>query len=159
MLGVGAAAAWLALRVVTTLRIGVLLGVALLSASALIRPSIRRWIPERACQVPGSLVQRHRMSHVAYLWGFQLGLGIRTFLVTPAFYGMLAVAVGQRHVCESILICVVYGLARGMAIAVVAVRRRPRGAFSELDLLVGLERKLRIPLVVVLVLAVLSMLM
>jgi hypothetical protein len=92
----------------------------------------------------------------AFRWGFRLGLGFCTYLVTPAFYALLAVALGQMHPAGSWLLCMVYGAARGIVIAWSAVTKaRIEARGDPLPTPKGrLKRALRVPLLVMTVLGV-----
>ncbi len=146
-LGLGATAAWLMIHSTASLRVGLVVGLGTVAALAVMCPSLCVWIPERSCQVPGSLTRTKSMRRTAFLWGLQLGIGVRSFVVTPAFYGMLAVAACQRHPQAVSLVCLTYGLVRGAAIAFVSVRkRRFQGPLAGPGPGIGLERALRVPM-------------
>jgi hypothetical protein len=91
----------------------------------------------------------HRLDLTAFRWGIQLGLGVCSFVVTPGLYALLAVAVGEREAVFAWTICLVYGVTRGGTIAgfsFLNARRDRTGGGPQPG--TGLERVLRIPLVV-----------
>jgi hypothetical protein len=150
LLGAAISVAWFVTSSFDAVRIGLLLGIVPLCVLGMIWPAVRRWLPERACQVPGALMMVPRPSSAALKWGIQLGTGVRTFVVTPAFYVLLAVALSEREAWFPGLVCIAYGVARGATIAffafVTALRKRAGGRR-----LAGahLEVALRIPLLLV----------
>jgi hypothetical protein len=138
--------AWLALAPFEAARTAVVLGIAGVGATAVLLPSLRRWLPEAACQVP-SRRMAEAVHHAAFRWGVELGTGIRTFTVTPALYALFAVALVQDDPAVAAGVSAVYGCARGTAIAsfaIVYARRRQHDAGLPG---IGLERAMRVPLV------------
>lgn len=137
----------LALSSLHAVRTGLVFGVAGLSAAALGWPSLRRWLPERGCQVPVSRLRRGSLGQAAFHWGVELGLGLCTFAVTPALYAMLALAIGQKHPVGAALVCMLYGASRGATIARFAIAYSHR-VETRVFPGTGLERSLRGPLLV-----------
>lgn len=123
------------------------------SVVGLLRPQARRWLPERTCQVSDALI-RGSMRRAGFRWGLVLGAGVCTYLVTPAMYAMIGVAVAQRGCLSSGLICTSYGLARTLAIAGFVALRRTQGRWGTTEPGEGLERVLRVPLVALSIAAV-----
>lgn len=148
VLGVGSASVALALRGYPSLRIGLLVGLGCVSIGATLFRRWRRWIPQRGRQVRSALLREKTPDRAAFGWGFQLGTGVRTLVVTPAFYAFVALAASQTRPVAAFFLCVFYGAARGATIF----------AFSELTLRMegpgradwepghGLEKGLRVPL-------------
>lgn len=96
------------------------------SVVALFVPSVRALLPDRQRQVRVKHM-RSRPARAAAEWGFDLGTGVLTHYITPAFYAFLGVAVAQASPEATFGVTVMYGLARGTAIAGLAVR------YSHLD--------------------------
>jgi hypothetical protein len=82
-------------------------------------------------------------------WGFILGFGLRTYLVTPGAYAMLAAIATQPYPVAALLLGMWYGVARGMTIAVFALKAAP-SARSGIRCGEGLERWMRVPIAVAL---------
>ena len=117
------------------------------SVGSILQPSIRRWLPDRPCQVRKAHLGVSNLAPVAFGWGIELGLGICTFAVTPGLFALLALALGQDQPVEAGVIFVAYGIVRGGTIAIIATinsRSREGGR----DVGAGLEPALRLPLVV-----------
>jgi hypothetical protein len=89
----------------------------------------------------------------------ELGVGVRTFVVTPAFYGLLAVVVSTGRPETALGLGAFYGFARGATTAAfaVVVGRRSATAGEEVDAGFGLERALRVPAVLAMAAAALLM--
>jgi hypothetical protein len=120
-------------------------GLALLLASTVFTfwESGRDLVPSRSCQVDPALLSSGR-SRAAMEWGKQLGTGVRSHLVTPAFYGFLGFALASGPV-RAFGLSVIYGAARSAAIGTGAIgvaRRRARCTLS-LEPGLGLERRSR----------------
>jgi hypothetical protein len=112
----------------------------------------RAWLPERSCQVSNALM-RERRERAALRWGFELGTGVHTLVVTPAMYALLAIAAAQPRPLVVAAVCVLYGASRGATIAGFALvyawrHGRERGVPG-----LGLERAMRVPVVIALVFA------
>jgi hypothetical protein len=122
-------------------RVGIIIGFSAAAAAATCWPRLSEWLPERSCQVGKETWERRGIEKAALRWGVRLGLGVCTFVVTPAFYGLIAVSLDQRGVMTPIVIWMTYGFVRGGTIAVMAVHRR-RG-LSALPIIVGSHRSLR----------------
>jgi hypothetical protein len=112
----------------------------------------RMWIPQRLAQVNAGVVERYSTSTAALIWGSVLGTGVLTLVVTPALYGLIAVAVTQDSATASAIVGVVYGAARGGSIAVAAVSEGRSDAHQA----ERLEQHLRIPLAIATILALVS---
>lgn len=128
---------------------GIGLALLALSAIALLQPRVRRWIPERACQVSDALFFATSRSRAALRWGITLGLGVCTFLVTPGFYGLIGIAILQPDPASGPILCAVYGVSRGLTISTAAaLNGRGRGTGRPAAVAVDgrLEGGLRIPL-------------
>lgn len=142
LLGSGGAVATVLLMRLPHLRmalVAALIGMVLLAAAL---PSSARWLPERRCQVARVLLRQTSLNQTALRWGFQLGLGFRTYLVTPAFYALIGIMVGQSNPVAALAIGGSYGLVRGAAISGMAVAQCLRGLTPE-AVGEGLERRLR----------------
>lgn len=151
ILGIIASALSLVLAQFHALRAGLLGGVASISILATLWLRARAWLPQRACQVSGSHLRRYALKETALRWGLTLGVGVCTFLVTPALYALIAVAVVQPNAFVAGGICVLYGISRGTTIAVFALvvgKREESGTYGR-EPGRGLERALRLPLVAV----------
>jgi hypothetical protein len=86
----------------------------------------------------------------------KLGTGVSTFIVTPGLYALLGVAAGQQEALAAGVLCAAYGMARGATIAGFALTEghRDAKAASGIQKDIGaLERALRAPLVMAIVLA------
>jgi hypothetical protein len=146
LLGVGAASVALVIGPFPRLEEGLVLGLVSMAAAFTVWPRGRYAMPERRCQVDPSLLRRSSRQVAAYHWGKKLGTGVQTFVVTPAFYGMLAliVATGPIH---ALLLSVLYGASRAAAIDVgaLSVSRHRSATAPEPGL--GLESRSR-PVVV-----------
>lgn len=153
VLGGALAIAWGVLAPFAAVRTGSAVGGMSLMGLAILMPSLRAWIPERAHQVSSSGMLAKSISMSAFRWGFTLGLGVRTYVVTPAFYALLAASFVQSTVWAAVLLGSVYGIARGVAIAAFAWARTRRGS-DDGDPGAGLEKKLRIPLEAALLVAI-----
>lgn len=129
-------------------RAGTVVGGACLATTALLSPGAWRWLPERACQVPGYLPLRLGRERAAMWWGLELGFGFCTFIVTPAIYAMVAVALGQEHPLSGSLVCAAYGAARGLTIAVFALWDAPRDDTGEQMPTGRLRNALKVPLLI-----------
>lgn len=158
VLGLGTAVAAFASSRVPAIRLGVLLGLGLVSITATVAPAWRRWIPQRGRQVRSGLIHERDRKSAAFIWGLELGSGIRTLVVTPAFYGLLALAVSQSTALRALAIGLLYGATRGGVIVTVAevARRLERSRPPEWEPAQGLEVRLRAPLAMLTALAVVS---
>ena len=152
LLGAALVVAWYALAPLDALRTAAILGVGAVAATGVLWPRARRWLPERACQVASTLM-RDSPGRAAFRWGLELGTGVSTFVVTPAMYALLAVAVGQGQPVVVVALCSLYGTSRGAAIAWFAVVYSRRAQAQEHQPGVGLERALRVPLALAIVVA------
>lgn len=156
LLGVTVTAAWYLLAPFSSARSGVVLGVVTLSAIAVGWPGLRRWLPERACQVASSQLLRFSRERAAIHWGVTLGVGVSTFVVTPAFYALVAVALAQERALMAGLLCTVYGAVRGATIACFALTEARREAKADEGVcrrMGTIEHALRAPLMVAIVVA------
>jgi hypothetical protein len=92
------------------------------------------------------------------VWGVELGAGIRTLVVTPAYYGLLALSVTQPSIFWAFAVAVLYGVSRGGVIVAFAevARRLESSKPPEWEPGDGLEVKLRAPLAILIGLAVVS---
>lgn len=139
-------------------RLGILWSVAGLSIIATLIGNVRRWIPQRVCQVSGSLPRRYGLSKASLLWGLKLGIALRTLIVTPALYGLLAIGAAQQPPSTVLALSELYATARVLTIDVFALvigRRESHGTYDRCAMVpgVGIERKLRLPLVALIALA------
>lgn len=134
-------------------RLGIALALMGLAVLAMSSHSIRGWLPERRCQVDTGIAMLHTREGAALRWGVVLGTGVCTFLVTPAFYGLVGVGLVSGFL-PALIVFMAYGSVRGITIAVFALRTKQINSM-------GIEREpggwigplLRIPLVVLLVLS------
>lgn len=146
---------WYALSPLDDARIAIVVGVGLVATMALLWPAVRRWLPDAACQVREERLALGTPGGASFMWGFELGVGVRTFAVTPALFVLPALALSQSAPGSAALVAGLYGLARGSVIACFAVVRARRDPSLGLPGL-GLERAMRIPLVVAIGAAVLA---
>jgi hypothetical protein len=86
------------------------------------------------------------LERAAFRWGVKLGLGVSTYVVTPALYAMLVVATIQSSPVRAISLCALYGVARGATIVRFALVQRDVAEGKRSVPGVGLERMLRLPL-------------
>jgi hypothetical protein len=135
-----------------SLRVGILLGITTLSVAALYSRTVRRYVPDRPRQLKESLLLTRTPSQVAALWGFDLGLGLRTLIVTPAIYAFVAVAALQPSWIATLGVCLLYGVTRGLAVATFMERSQRRS----IDLVgAGLNARMKTPLALAAILAAL----
>lgn len=137
------------------MRFAVLIAGTTVAGASILWPGLRRWLPERACQVDKGRVTQGR-SLAAFGWGIELGVGVRTLIATPAFYALLGIAVAQRSPSQALFVCLAYGFARGSTIvwaAVLDAIRERRGQASRRPLNGALERSMRVPTLAAIVLA------
>lgn len=156
LLGMVMAGAWYGLEVSEPARTGLVMALSVFAITAVLRPQLRRWIPNRSCQVPNFLLLAHRLETVAFRWGLELGAGLCTFMVTPGLLGLFAIALGQNGGVAAGLLFVVYGTTRGAAIATfgsLESHRQHRERVGFLGRIGNLERILRLPLVAAIALA------
>jgi hypothetical protein len=152
--GVGLALGWYALAAFDAGRPAIVLGVGGIAAVAVVRPALRRWLPEAACQVRSEHLAE-AMHRAAFRWGVELGTGVRTFVVTPALYAVLAISLAQGEPWLAAAVSGIYGCTRGAAIAwfaTVHARREPSDGAGVPG--VGLEPAMRLPLLVAIAAAV-----
>lgn len=141
VLGLGAAFIAFLLGPLEEARLGLLLGTGVIVALAVLWPRLGQYIPERQEQVARALLPVHGRTGAALRWGFALGLGVRTYIVTPGMYLVLVAAATQSSPLAGALVCLGYGLARGATIALLSL-----GGEVEPD--PGqLKRVMRLPLV------------
>jgi hypothetical protein len=139
---------------------GLALGLISLSLAALLFPQLAQWLPERQCQVTAGDLFRFSRSRAALQWGVRLGLGICTYLVTPAMLALIALTLVQTPPLLSIVICFVYGVLRGATIALAAIRKSQverQGRLEKPPLRV--LRSLRVPSVLVVALATFALIL
>lgn len=120
-----------------------------------------RWILERKCQVRSTLPEGYGLDRAALVWGIQLGFGLSTYLVTPAMYAVVGMALGSETPLMILAMCVVYGFVRGSTIATFATINRARDNRGPVDVHeagVGLGRGLRAPLTAIAFVAFLQLL-
>lgn len=129
---------------------GVILGAAMITAMGLIFTDARRFLPERACQVPRWYRHRWGPRRAAWLSGVYLGVGFLTHLVTPAFYLMVAVALNLQDPGSALLLGIIYGGVRSGANSVFAAVRTHRDPHTQDGSTPGetIKRRMRIPLAV-----------
>lgn len=139
-----------ALAMQTVARGAVVLGLAGLATAPVLFPALAVILPERACQVQESFLRSKGREQAAWAWGIELGVGFRTFIVTPGLYALFAVAIGQPHPLKAMLVCATYGAVRGMVIATFSIGlARPRIRKGETPLPgLGLASALRTPLLI-----------
>lgn len=155
LLGICLAGASLLVSSVKAAQIGLVFAVGAVATVALVRPRVRSWLPGRRCQVPRYHTTGQSLTSVGFKWGLELGVGVCTLIVTPAFLTLVAVGLTQRPAIAIVGLLAVYGLVRGGTIATFAVlKSRVHG--DRLPPGVGLERVMRGPLSALSVLAVLQ---
>lgn len=155
LLGAVVAIGWIALVPIDQARAGVILAAAGMSVIGIGFPSIRRALPEPACQVSDT-PRLGSLTPAALRWGVTLGLGVCTYVVTPAIYALLGVALGQSGPISAALLCTIYGLTRGITIVMFTVAPAGQETDRVTDAGEGLEKILRVPLALAVVVAVLS---
>jgi hypothetical protein len=159
LLGAGVAALSSVMSSFEAARTGLILGVSSVAAIGIGRSGLRRWLPERACQVSSVPLHMETLERVAIRWGLQLGFGLCTFVVTPALYALLATAVGQTNPLDAGALCMAYGISRGVTIASFAIlhgRWASAGGDPDQPEAAGLERALRAPLLLAIAIAVVT---
>jgi hypothetical protein len=127
------------------LQLGLALGVIVVASVATLSHPSPWWVPQRTCQVSGYQLGYQRMSAVSFGWGVDLGVGVRTFLVTPAFYGVVGLGLAASNPAFGLVTGVVYGLARTLTIACfsLAVRRLQTKGCEATEVGAGLAKRLR----------------
>jgi hypothetical protein len=71
--------------------------------------------------VPAALILQRSRTVAALQWGIQLGLGFRTYVVTPAFFGLISVGLVQDPIALAVAVGTLYGIVRGGMIATFAI--------------------------------------
>lgn len=147
LLGLVLALVAYAIAPLVALRIGIAVVATLVSVSAVAWRPLRTWLPQRTCQVAGGRLLVSGLDAAAFRWGAQLGFGLRTFAVTPGLYGFLGITAAIFDPILVLATCTVYGAVRGSTIAILSlvVSRRTRRGRDEPMPLLGLERRLAIP--------------
>lgn len=135
---------------------GLALALSALATVAVMFPRLEDWLPEHRRQVRGELLFVHSARGAALRWGFQLGLGFITRIVTPGFLALMAVALIQPAPLRTLTVCVAYGVVRGSVLAGFALSKARRERLrAPIGLLDGpLKKMLRIPVGVASVLVV-----
>lgn len=87
-------------------------------------PSLNRLLPERAAQVSNQTIFRASRTQTAFRWGFELGLAVRTFVVTATVYVLLGLAIAQGDPLAPVLVLGTYGAVRGLTIVLFALLHR-----------------------------------
>jgi hypothetical protein len=126
---------------------GIALAFAALGIAAILKPHLLHWLPQRPRQVALATAFKHSAWIYPGLWGFELGIGVRTFLATGGFYVLLAALLIQETPWQTIVVGVTYGGARGLALSVFAVLNRLREERQALPAGFGLKHRLAAPLV------------
>jgi hypothetical protein len=147
LLGMVLAMAAIAIDPLDPLQIGIAGTTVLVSVLAVAWRPLRAWLPQRTCQVGGGRLLVSGLDAAAFRWGVQLGSGLRTYAVTPGLYGFLGITVAIFDPMSVLATCTIYGVIRGGAIAFVAliVSRRGRSGDEGPMPWVGLERRLAVP--------------
>src|SRR5437867_5744650 len=86
-------------------------------------PHLNAFLPERKCQVRQETFHQTSFARTGFRWGVELGLGLRTWCVTPALFVLCGMTLVLASV-PGVAACGVYGLARGSAIAIVSIAKR-----------------------------------
>lgn len=133
-------------------RTGLVLAGTVCSVTAMLWRPIRRWLPERACQVSDAPLRSSSRERMALSWGFRLGLGVCTFLVTPAFYAFLVASIVLPSI-HGFITGVIYGLTRGGTITTLAIAQSHRTRRLHRDVDVRFGNSFAIPLVVTVLVA------
>lgn len=103
-------------------RLGAMLAIGIMASGAVLSPRLRTLLPERACQVPMEMARNRSAVRTQWAWGFRLGLGFRTYCVTPALWVLLAVALGAPAMI-AVASLGAYGGTRGSAIVAASIYR------------------------------------
>jgi hypothetical protein len=127
------------------IQLGLALGIILAAAVAALSHPTPWWVPQRTCQVSRHRIVAQQMTAAFFGWGFDLGLGVRTFVVTPAFYGIVGLAIAAPNPLFGMLIGTVYGCARVLTIACFsrAVRKLQLAGCEATEAGLGLAKRLR----------------
>lgn len=150
-LGAGLAVLWLLLDQVQGLRPGTAFALLALAIASAISPRVWRLAPQRRQQVSYSTLSSPRDELLGvFRWGAVLGIGVKTNLVTPAAYGIGALAL-LTGPYDALAAGCVYGLARGAAVVVGSntVGRRLVLGTDGREPLLGLSKATTLPLLVV----------
>lgn len=114
--GVAFAGIWVASDSLSGAREALIVILGLISLVAQARADWHIWIPQRRRQVRVTRMNRVDLSAVGE-WGFELGTGVSTFIVTPTFYMFVAVTIAQGSPGLAVAVFTAYGVARGVAIS------------------------------------------
>jgi hypothetical protein len=146
ILGLGLAAMTLLTSQLPGATVGLMLALSCMAVVGLAWPSTRIWLPHRAAQVRAEVMLRHRKFRTAGQWGFELGLGVATHLVTPAFYAFVGIVLGSGEPALAVVAGASYGFARLLTIAIAAAAHRHIASGedeSPVLFLAGMERRTR----------------
>lgn len=134
LLGASLAAISKLLGALSVTGVGIALGLAMLAVIAMLWSPASRLLPERRRQVSSRLLLGPSRFRASLRWGFELGIGVSTYAVTPAFYLVLALGLAADSLRVPLLMGAAYGMARGIAIAAFSIRRSwdiAKGAASD----------------------------
>ena len=127
------------------IQLGLAAGIILASAVATLSHPVPWWMPQRTCQVSGHRLVAQPIAVASFDWGFELGMGIRTFMVTPAFYGIVGLAIAAPNPSVALVVGMAYGCARALTITcfIPTVRRLQLAGCEATEPGLGLANRLR----------------
>jgi hypothetical protein len=137
------------------IQLGLALGIIIAAATAALSHPAPWWVPQRTCQVSGHRLVAQHINAACFSWGLDLGLGFRTFVVTPAFYGIVGLAIVAPNPLWSVVIGVSYGSVRVLTIACFSrvVRKLQLKGYEATEPGLGLAKRLRVVVALATVLA------
>jgi hypothetical protein len=148
LLGSALGAFSLALSALRAAQIGLALGVAAAATVGTFPGTKPWWIPERTCQVSGRRLDLEGINRASFGWGLDLGVGLRTFVVTPAFYALIGLGIAAPNPLISVILGSGYGSIRALVIAAftLVVRKRLGSGGDGPEPALGIACRLRRPL-------------
>ena len=145
-LGAVLAAVSVVLGFAPDVQLGLSVGVVVVAAVAALARRMPWWVPQRTCQVSGNRLVAQHITSASFGWGFDLGVGVRTFVVTPAFYAVLALGIAAPGPFFSLILGTTYGCVRALTIAGFSrvVRRQLLRGCEAAEPGLGLAKQLRV---------------
>lgn len=138
----------LLLRPLGAPRLGIGGALIVLGLVGMLHPSFATFLPSRRLQLPQETYFKLTRTRAALRWGISLGIGVRTYVVTPAFFALLGALVVQTSIFGAVAIGLIYGLTRGVVISIFAVMHNGESSSNaQLAHVDRLKRGSRVPLI------------